>query len=76
MECSRCGGLMVVDHYIDMQNSGDLWLRAWRCVACGDVMDPEILRQRQRRRAQAAVAAPEPVSDAGDDEEVETGLNV
>jgi hypothetical protein len=38
---------MVVDHYIDMEDdSGHLWLRAWRCITCGDVVDSQI---RQRR---------------------------
>ncbi|MDE3244068.1 MAG: hypothetical protein KGO52_15260 [Nitrospirota bacterium] len=47
MECQRCDGLMVVDHYIDMEDdSGHLWLRAWRCVICGEVLDPRIYRHR------------------------------
>jgi len=38
---------MVVDHYIDMQDdSGQLWLRAWRCIICGEVLDPRICRHR------------------------------
>lgn len=47
MTCSRCRGLMVVDHFIDMQDdAGKLWLRAWRCVMCGEVVDPLIQRHR------------------------------
>lgn len=47
MKCQRCDGLMVVDHYIDMQDdSGQLWLRAWRCIICGEVLDPRICRHR------------------------------
>lgn len=47
MKCERCDGLMVIDHYIDMQDdSGQLWLRAWRCIMCGEVLDPRISRHR------------------------------
>jgi hypothetical protein len=39
MECHRCRGLMVVDYYIDMEDDqGTHWLRAWRCMACGEVI--------------------------------------
>jgi hypothetical protein len=40
---------MVVDHFIDMEESGGLWMCGWRCVACGDVVDPEIMRRRVGR---------------------------
>jgi len=65
MECARCDGLLVMDYYIDMENSGGLWLEAWRCVCCGNVVDPQILghhalvnppvskRNLYRRRKQA-----------------------
>ncbi len=47
MACGRCHGFMVVDHFIDMQDdSGHLWLRGWRCVNCGDVVEPGILKHR------------------------------
>lgn len=47
MKCQRCDGLMVVDHYIDMEDdSGHLWLRAWRCLTCGEVVDPRIYKHR------------------------------
>jgi hypothetical protein len=46
MACRRCRGLAVVDHFIDMQDGGHLWLRAWRCVNCGDVVEPGIIRNR------------------------------
>lgn len=47
MQCERCRGLMVVDHFVDLADQdGNLWLRAWRCVNCGAVMEPGILRNR------------------------------
>lgn len=49
MRCPRCKGLMVVDHFIDMEDdSGHLWLRAWRCVLCGYVADPIMARRQSR----------------------------
>lgn len=51
MPCHRCHGLMIVDSYIDMGSSGDsLWLRAWRCVNCGEVIEPGIVMNRTVRR--------------------------
>ena len=57
MKCHRCHGLMVVDYFIDIANSGHLWLCGWRCVSCGDVLDPEIMQHRQIQRARLAQMA-------------------
>ena len=47
--CVRCGGLMVLDHYIDLQDdTGQIGLDAWRCMSCGEVIDPVILENRFR----------------------------
>jgi hypothetical protein len=45
--CDRCGGIMVPAH-LDSLNG-----EAWRCVSCGELVDPLILahRRRQARRA-------------------------
>ncbi|MDE3035744.1 MAG: hypothetical protein KGJ14_07195 [Nitrospirota bacterium] len=52
MRCPRCRQLMVVDHFTDMQlGGGPLWLRAWRCVSCGEVIEPGIARQRLAQRS-------------------------
>jgi len=52
MECHRCQGLMVVDYYIDMEDDqGTHWLRAWRCMACGEVIDPGIVQRRLARES-------------------------
>ena len=48
--CSRCGGLMVSDFCMDLLNStGELEFAAKRCVQCGEVVDPVILRNRGNR---------------------------
>ena len=50
MICSRCQGLMTVDSFIDMEeDTGQLWLSAWRCVNCGQVTDPGMIRNRRNQ---------------------------
>lgn len=48
MNCTRCRGLMVKDQFYDMlDDSGNLSFRGWRCVCCGNVLDPLILRNKR-----------------------------
>ena len=52
MNCSRCHGLMVEDDLIDLRESYlPMWAHGLRCVACGNVVDPVIARNRRRQRA-------------------------
>ncbi len=52
MFCLRCHGLLVVDHFIDMQDGGKHhWLRVWRCLNCGEVAEPGIIRHRLGQRS-------------------------
>jgi hypothetical protein len=38
---------MVVDDLLDLQESFvPMWMRGWRCIACGNIVDPLILRHR------------------------------
>jgi hypothetical protein len=39
-QCARCGGLMVSEEYDDFNG--------WRCILCGERVDPVILAQRQK----------------------------
>ena len=56
--CSRCGGLMVQDFYLDvLGNIGESEFVAKRCVQCGEVVDHVILRNRATRH-EAMVAPP------------------
>ena len=49
--CIRCGGLMVNDSYMDLLNNvGESKFSAKRCVQCGEVVDPVILRNRGTRQ--------------------------
>ncbi len=61
MTCTRCNGLMVTDHLLDMQESSvPMWMRGLRCVACGNIEDPLIRQHRmvQRNRRTRRVATP------------------
>ena len=46
--CTRCGGLMVQDFCLDVLGSiGEGECAETRCVQCGEVVDPVILRNRK-----------------------------
>ncbi|MER3424334.1 MAG: hypothetical protein C4293_15045 [Nitrospiraceae bacterium] len=49
--CLRCGGLMVAEHSVEFTGR--------RCVICGDLVDPFILRHRHER-ADETVRRPTP----------------
>ena len=48
--CSRCGGLMVITDCFDvLSDTAEIDCTAYRCVQCGDLVDPVILRNRNNR---------------------------
>ena len=48
--CPRCGGLMVPEQCFDLRSdNGHLDFPAKRCVQCGELVDPVILRNRRHR---------------------------
>lgn len=50
MICPRCQSLMMVDMFEDLlDDSGVLSFRAWRCIPCGEVIDPVILKNQLER---------------------------
>ena len=52
MSCFRCNGCMVEDFLLDMEDSsGPMWLRAWRCMNCGNVSESVLQRNRQSQEA-------------------------
>ena len=54
--CDRCGGLMVADFCMDLLFCiGETEFAAKRCVQCGEIVDPVILRNRQLRQNSMAV---------------------
>jgi hypothetical protein len=45
---------MVADDLIDLQESYlPMWMRGWRCVSCGNIVDPLINRHRMVQRSGA-----------------------
>jgi len=57
--CHRCGGLMVGEFCMDLLSStGELEFLAFRCLQCGDVVDPVILQNRRRQQEAMVAKAP------------------
>ena len=53
MRCTKCCGLMVVDHLLDMKESClPMWMQALRCLTCGNIVDPLIHFHRATQQAQ------------------------
>ena len=50
MECPRCQGAMVQDVFSDMHDdTGALQFDGWRCLLCGEIIDPVIAANRKAR---------------------------
>ncbi|MDH5525850.1 MAG: hypothetical protein OEY97_00915 [Nitrospirota bacterium] len=50
MNCPRCSNTMIADTFTDlMDDSGVLGITAWRCLTCGEVVDPVIMANRANR---------------------------
>lgn len=50
MDCPKCGGLMVMERFLDLQDDrgrGNVY--GLRCVICGTVVDPLILKNRKKQ---------------------------
>jgi hypothetical protein len=46
---------MVSDDLIDMcESSIPMWMKGWRCVSCGNIIDPLIQRHRMLQQAGAS----------------------
>lgn len=46
--CGRCGGLMYGVTLLDMKSSQERRVEARECILCGNIVDPMILRNRER----------------------------
>jgi hypothetical protein len=52
MECLRCQGLMVGNHFFDLEGTQDfMWMKGWRCMNCGHAVDPLIEANRRSQEA-------------------------
>jgi len=46
VRCPRCDGAMVFERFQDMLTLFD----AWRCVNCGEIVDPVVSKNREPSR--------------------------
>ncbi|MGH7256452.1 MAG: hypothetical protein ACREI3_11815 [Nitrospirales bacterium] len=59
MRCERCEGFMVHHQVFDPEEpmrGPSVW--SWRCVACGNLVDP-VIRANQRRKTGESVGVTE-----------------
>jgi len=50
VECPRCRTGMIADTFTDLlDDTGRIGISAWRCLTCGEVIDPVILANRTNR---------------------------
>ena len=55
MNCARCAGLMVPARFIDLEQTGYLWMSGWRCMNCGHVADA-VTEYNRKLQAQGLMA--------------------
>lgn len=52
MLCMRCGGLFVIDDFIDLQQGrSEMRAQGYRCVNCGCIEDPTVRANRHHARS-------------------------
>jgi hypothetical protein len=57
MTCTRCQGCMAKDHFLDlMESSESMRMAGWRCLNCGNVLDPVMERNRLGQGLAAVVS--------------------
>lgn len=50
MQCPRCSGNMISQIFEDMNDdTGRICFYGYRCVICGEILDPVIMANRQNR---------------------------
>jgi len=63
MNCHRCHGCMVRDHFVDLQESGgEWWTTTWRCINCGYVLDAVLEQNRRKQQSVHVVLSAAAVS--------------
>lgn len=56
--CRRCQGLMVPERFQDYyDDTGQLSFYGWRCLTCGEIVDPVIQTHRTHRQRRPTAAA-------------------
>lgn len=55
MQCTRCQGMLVPDYSFDhLDATSPDRIHTWRCVLCGDMVDPVILHNRRQQAVRNA----------------------
>ena len=50
MKCPRCKGVMTQEVFEDLlDDTGNLSFPGWRCLICGEILDPVIANNRESR---------------------------
>ncbi|MDF0644862.1 MAG: hypothetical protein P0111_12600 [Nitrospira sp.] len=58
MNCHRCQGCMVRDHFVDLlESGGEWWTTTWRCINCGYVLDAVLEQNRRKQHDERMVTA-------------------
>ncbi|HUK55287.1 MAG TPA: hypothetical protein VLY20_01360 [Nitrospiria bacterium] len=48
MNCPKCGGRMNFEEFFSSATEGTSWAyEGWRCIYCGEIIDPLILLNRK-----------------------------
>ena len=65
MNCTRCQGWMIEDHFLDFEGTeGYMWMEGWRCLNCGHTVDPVIEANHRLTKAGVPVqSCEEPESE-------------
>ena len=48
MNCPRCHSIMVEERFQDLQETGEIHFFGYRCLSCGEILDPLIAEHRDR----------------------------
>ena len=56
MKCTRCQGLMVLDKIYDPDGQF-LHIDVWRCLNCGETLDPTIVQARKEKKEKENLAS-------------------
>lgn len=58
MNCHRCHGCMVRDHFVDLlESGGEWWTTTWRCINCGYVLDAVLEQNRRKQHSERMAPA-------------------
>lgn len=59
MNCTRCQGYMVQDHFLDFEGAyGEMWASSFRCINCGHVYDAVVERNRAAQQQKVLTLQP------------------